>query len=994
MMVSSESPLPEEAAGRKTRALTAKSATRIGYWNVRTLNEPTKLAQVVKEMDAYNTSILGLSEVRWTKSGEFKDGNKTVLFSGRQDDIHREGVAMILSKDAKAALEEWEPVNERLLKARFITQHARVSIIQCYAPTNQHDDSKKDEFYLQLQDQIDKIPSHDIKIVMGDLNAQIGGDRSGFESVLGPHAYGRRTDNGDRFIQCCSMNDLKIGSSMFQHKDIHKVSWISNDHVTKTQIDHFALGPAWRSTCVQDVRCYRGADVGSDHNLAIAKIKIKLKRRKKKPKVCKKFDVGKLNNDDVREEFKISIRNRFDILTECPPGTEVWWDQLKDAMNEAGESTLGYQKPLKEEWISNQTWDLIEERKQLHIKRQNAQPNDIDNAAYEAYRNKDKEVKRSAQRDKREWLDAQADAAEEAAARNDMRTVYRIAKKITNNTSTRSAPIKSKDGRVLSKGEEKLARWAEHFKEVLNRPQPDTPAEPCEPTNILPIETDIFTKKEARKAISMMKNNKAPGMDGIAAEMLKAGDDTVVDWILKICNGAWTENVVPQDWKDGAIICLPKKGNLSDCDNWRGVALLSIPGKVYCQMILNRMRNVVDTQLREEQAGFRPKRSCAEQIFTLRRIIEKCQEYQVPLAVSFIDFSKAFDSIHRPSLWKVLISYGIPEKVVNAIEQIYSGSRCCIRTDDGLSDWFQVLTGVRQGCILSPILFAIAIDWVLTKATKDRGIDWLSNQKLSDLDFADDIAALAKDTPSLQQLVGAISGSAKELGLLISIKKTKNMLQGDHHPPLDVFIGQDKIDNVEDFTYLGSSINAQGDMTKEINCRIGKASAAFNQLNKIWSSKKFSLKTKLRFYNTNVLSTLLYGCETWYLKITHEKKLDAFDSKCLRKILHIKWNDFITNKEVRERSKQPLVSATICKRRLKWLGHVARLPPDRLANQALWWTPLGRRRRGRPKMNWKQNIQQDLKGSLTSWKDIKTLTADRPSWRVMTASCVGRRGSY
>ena len=114
------------------------------------------------------------------------------------------------------------------------------------------------------------------------------------------------------------------------------------------------------------------------------------------------------------------------------------------------------------------------------------------------------------------------------------------------------------------------------------------------------------------------------------------------------------------------------------------------------------------------------------------------------------------------------------------------------------------------------------------------------------------------------------------------------MLLGEYHSSQDVFIGQEKIDIVEDFTYLGSSINNQGEMTKEISCRLGKASAAFNQLNKIWSSKKFTLKTKLCFYNTNVLSTLLYGCESWNLRAAQEKKLDAFDSRCLRKILGIK----------------------------------------------------------------------------------------------------------
>ena len=117
-----------------------------------------------------------------------------------------------------------------------------------------------------------------------------------------------------------------------------------------------------------------------------------------------------------------------------------------------------------------------------------------------------------------------------------------------------------------------------------------------------------------------------------------------------------------------------------------------------------------------------------------------------------------------------------------------------------------------------------------------------------------------------------------------------------------------------------------------------------------------------------MLFTLLYGCESWSLKAAQEKQLDAFDSRCLRKILGIKWSDFITNTEVRQISDQPPVSATICKRRLKWLGHVARLPSNRLAHQTLWWTPKGRRRRGRPKMNWQQTIKRDLQDINKSWR--------------------------
>ncbi|KAI8487026.1 hypothetical protein Bbelb_352860 [Branchiostoma belcheri] len=266
--------------------------------------------------------------------------------------------------------------------------------------------------------------------------------------------------------------------------------------------------------------------------------------------------------------------------------------------------------------------------------------------------------------------------------------------------------------------------------------------------------------------------------------------------------------------------------------------------------------------------------------------------------------------------------YGLPDKVILAIKNIYADSKCCVRTDDGFSGWFEVVTGVRQGCVLSPILFAIAIDWVLKESTRGKGIPWLQGQRLSDLDFADDIAGLAESTKDLQTLVSKIGSAAGGIGLTISDKKTKNMLTGSHPPPTAVFIDGKEVETVQNFTYLGSSINSNGDMDKELDCRVGKASAAFNQLGKLWRNKKLSIKTKMRFYNSNVLSTLLYGCETLHLKLSQERRLDAFDSKCLRKILGIRWNDFTLNKIIRLQAKQQPVSSVMCKRRLSWLGRM------------------------------------------------------------------------
>ena len=159
----------------------------------------------------------------------------------------------------------------------------------------------------------------------------------------------------------------------------------------------------------------------------------------------------------------------------------------------------------------------------------------------------DREVKRNAQKDKRAWMESQAEEAEGAAARSDMHAICQIAKKITGSSKASTGPVKAKDGTLLSKGEDKLARWAEHFKEVLNRPESASPAVTDELSHLLPIDTSDFTEDEVRKTIENLKNNKSPGMDDITAEMLKAGGECIIKWMYQLCTQVWNSGEVPED---------------------------------------------------------------------------------------------------------------------------------------------------------------------------------------------------------------------------------------------------------------------------------------------------------------------------------------------------------------------------------------------------------------------------------------------------------------
>ncbi|PVD21538.1 hypothetical protein C0Q70_17336 [Pomacea canaliculata] len=272
----------------------------------------------------------------------------------------------------------------------------------------------------------------------------------------------------------------------------------------------------------------------------------------------------------------------------------------------------------------------------------------------------------------------------------------------------------------------------------------------------LDICTDPPSLEEVTAAVKTMKSRKAPGADGITAEMLKADINVTAPKLTEIFRQIWESGQVPVAWKTGLIFKLPKKGDLGDCNNWRGITLLSLTSKVFSKIILSRLTATLEKDLRPQQAGFHPGRSCSEHIFILRQILEQSNEWNTPLYINFIDLEKAFDSIHRESLWKILRHYGVPAKLVQVIAMLYSDFKSQVVCDTELTDPFNVSTGVKQGCILSPFLFILAMDWIMKTSTDNerRGIRWTmtmtATTALEDLDFADDIALLSHRHQDMQ----------------------------------------------------------------------------------------------------------------------------------------------------------------------------------------------------------------------------------------------------
>ena len=175
--------------------------------------------------------------------------------------------------------------------------------------------------------------------------------------------------------------------------------------------------------------------------------------------------------------------------------------------------------------------------------------------------------------------------------------------------------------------------------------------------------------------------------------MLKADPVTLANILLNLLVTIWEDETLPSDWRKRLIVKLAKKGDLQICDNWRGITLLSVPSKVFCKILLGRIDEVIDNKLREEQAGFRRGRGCIDQIFAIRNIIEQCIEWKMPLYINYIDFKKAFDSVHRETLWKIVRSYGIPMKICNLMQAFYENFECSVILEKSVSEPFIVKSG-------------------------------------------------------------------------------------------------------------------------------------------------------------------------------------------------------------------------------------------------------------------------------------------------------------
>ena len=213
-----------------------------------------------------------------------------------------------------------------------------------------------------------------------------------------------------------------------------------------------------------------------------------------------------------------------------------------------------------------------------------------------------------------------------------------------------------------------------------------------------------------------------------------------------ICQQIWKTQQWPHKWKRSIFILIQKKGNAKKCSNYRTIALTSYASEVTLKILQARLQQHMNCELPDVQAGFRKVRGTRDQIANIRWIIKKAREFQKSIYFCFTDYAKGFDCVDHNKLWTTRKEMGIPDHLTCLLRNLYAGQEATVRTGHGPTDWFQIGKGVWQGCILSPCLFNLYVEYIMRNAGLKKaqaGIK-IAGRNINNLRYADDTTLMQK----------------------------------------------------------------------------------------------------------------------------------------------------------------------------------------------------------------------------------------------------------
>ena len=455
-----------------------------------------------------------------------------------------------------------------------------------YAPTVRAPGVMMKCFYDDLQDLLSGIPPNDLLLMLGDLNAHVGvRDRSSelWSDVLGCFGIDDHNQAGEDLLNFCDLNQLSLMNTWFQKDSFRYGTWTHPATKKSSMIDFVVVRSAQRCHCL-DVQVMRGATFWTDHKLVRVKLRLDLRgSRGRQGRRAPPIAVWKLTDASVREVYCRELSDRLEgVGCDDACGAEAGWEQLRDCVVTSAVKVVccGHRRQL--DWFLESEQQLSP---LLAAKRQawDQVLCDDSSSSHQRFRQCERKVKRAVQDAKEACIKKTAEAANvDQDRKGHWGCIKQLQEVFRGGQSVRTSGIRSEDGQLLSEPAEVVVRWFCHFAGVLNVPSQF--AQEC--VDRMPsceVHSDLDdppVEEEFAKALSKVKLRKAGGTSRISPEMIVAGGPVLHRVLLNLFRQVWGEGCVFDEWRDALVVPVPKRGDLNVCDNWRGISLLDVVGKL------------------------------------------------------------------------------------------------------------------------------------------------------------------------------------------------------------------------------------------------------------------------------------------------------------------------------------------------------------------------------------------------------------------------------
>ena len=955
-------------------------------WNVEGLTE-LKEMEIVAYMTRFEIDVCCLQETRKTKSDVYMShGSYFILSGSAQNSTEWYGVGFVVSRRFRHLVRGFCQQSERIASLKIKCNAGSLAIFAVLAPHNLRPPDEKWKFYEELGVAISKTSVNGPKFLFGDFNARIGQPRPGEQSVIGPHCFGVEAQhrvempNRDFLLEFCTAHDLAVANTFCNRPDDPKVTYrepgvpaLAPICANKFTMLDLLLTSQRDLNAVRSVFSDRLAPLASSHFPVTAILHVDVAFHNHVRKKTLHVDWSALQEPILRRTFSDHISSKLN--PDAIVDVNHFWDC---ACSSVAAALLQYvpveSTKVNKPWISSRTLDLLNQRREARV-----------NGNWNVEKQLQKEVKKSAKKDRSNWL-------EDLASSGDWKSI----KKLRRGRIVKQGRLKNTDGEFVS-SELRAETLAEHLEKVQWRIRPTTLIPEQRPNlgDVFHVSRSDFNHTELRKAISKMASGKATKTDDIPVEVFKflaMEPNSSLQWLLDLCNHCWRATVVPDEWSTASVAMLFKKGDPADPNNYRPICLQSIAYKLFASLIKQRLLDAgVQNRLWKSQFGFRDGHCTEDAIFVaLRKIEQACAQRSGQIRLLALDWKKAFDSINLDSLLDALRRFGIPDFCRQMIHNMMRHRRFYVEDQGSKSSLKSQNSGISQGCTLSPLLFIIVMTVLMHDAVSNlNGAALLAYNRgdLADIVYADDTLLLGTSDPHLQDYLSQIADAGLLYGMELHWDKFQ-LLQVQCQAIIRTPTGE-HISPKLGIDYLGSVLSHDGLPGHELGRRIGMAKRDFLELQKVWKHSSLSRDRKIQIYKALIESKLMYSLSCLCLSSADRRRLDGFQNRCLRSILGIPpaFISRVPNAEVLRRACYPAATDMLLKRQLLLFGKVLRSAYDHpLHNSAFIRgtlqpaTSMYVRRVGRPRREWVTFVRDKACQFLKSHREITRLVQNPHVW--------------